>query len=69
MCMARLAGYHRTGGSRQSVHHGIHLVDAVRNLPEQPITFTIDDKDKSVTIHYLNGHYEAWQGLAAMNIP
>ena len=33
------------------------LLDAVRNLPEQPITFTIDDKDKSVTIHYLNGHY------------
>lgn len=28
------------------------LLDAVRNLPEQPITFTIDDKDKSVTIHY-----------------
>ena len=34
------------------------LLDAVRNLPEQPITFVIDDKDKSVTIHYLNGHYD-----------
>lgn len=34
------------------------LLDAVRNLPEQPITFTVDDKDKNVTIHYLNGHYD-----------
>ena len=25
-CMARLAGYYRTGGNRQSVHHGVHLV-------------------------------------------
>lgn len=34
------------------------LLEAVRNLPEQPITFTINDNDKSVTIHYLNGHYD-----------
>ncbi len=44
------------------------LLDAVRNLPEQPITFAIDDKDKSVTIHYLNGHYDM-AGLGSDEYP
>lgn len=44
------------------------LLEAVRNLPEQPITFTINDNDKSVTIHYLNGHYDM-AGFGSDNIP
>lgn len=44
------------------------LLDAVRNLPEQPITFNIDDKDKSVTIHYLNGQYDM-AGLGSDEYP
>lgn len=34
------------------------LLDALKNLPEQPITFTIGDEDKSVGIEYLNGRYD-----------
>ena len=34
------------------------LLDAVRNLPEQPITFIVNDENKNVTIQYLNGHYD-----------
>lgn len=34
------------------------LLDALKNLPEQPVTFIIDDEDKSVCIEYLNGHYD-----------
>lgn len=44
------------------------LLEAVRNLPEQPITFTINDNDKSVTIHYLNGHYDM-AGFASDEYP
>ena len=44
------------------------LLEAVRNLPEQPITFNIDDKDKSVTIRYLNGHYDM-AGLGSDEYP
>lgn len=34
------------------------LLDALKNLPEQPITFTIGNEDKNVGIEYLNGHYD-----------
>lgn len=44
------------------------LLDAVKNLPEQEITFVIDDTDKSVTIQYMNGHYDM-AGLAADEYP
>lgn len=44
------------------------LLDAVKNLPEQEITFIIGDEDKSVTIQYANGRFEM-AGQAADEYP
>ena len=44
------------------------LLDAVKNLPEQEITFIIGDEDRSVTIQYANGRFEM-AGQAADEYP
>lgn len=44
------------------------LLDALKNLPEQEITFIIGDEDRSVTIQYANGHFDM-VGQAADEYP
>lgn len=44
------------------------LLDAVKNLPEQQITFIISDEGKNVTVEYANGHFEM-AGQAADEYP
>lgn len=44
------------------------LLDAVKNLPGQEITFIIGDEDRNVTIQYANGHFDM-AGLAADEYP
>ena len=44
------------------------LLDAVKNLPEQQITFIIGEEDKSVLIQYTNGHFDM-VGQAADEYP
>lgn len=33
------------------------LIETLRNLPEQPVTFTIDEASYNIEIHSENGHY------------
>ncbi|MFP4090045.1 MAG: DNA polymerase III subunit beta [Cyclobacteriaceae bacterium] len=33
------------------------LIDTLKNLPEQPVTFTIDNNTYNIEIHSANGHY------------
>lgn len=44
------------------------LLDAVKNLPEQPITFIICEENGSVTVQYANGHFDM-VGQAADEYP
>ena len=34
------------------------ILEAIKELPEQPITFTVDDQTKNITIDYMNGQYK-----------
>ena len=34
------------------------LLNALRNMPEQPIGFTINETTLNITVKYTNGHYE-----------
>ena len=44
------------------------LLDAVKNLPEQPITFIIGEENMSVIVQYANGHFDM-VGQAADEYP